>query len=201
MISVGLAQALPNYFLQLNIDKAQIKENMSKSDPNNAEIFADDMPPEKPEIKLSFDQYNSEASAVWSKIVIAIDSVPKTRIFEEMQAIREQVQVKLEQDKNPSDEEIAFYNNTMELAVDETLNRYKKVIVDATRLEVHNTAREIEVKISMQTKLLEWLSHVCCWFLTGLKKLFKNISNNFSLEKCFEKARELLEYLSSYFRS
>lgn len=160
----------------------------------------EEMPPERPKISLVFNQSNSEATAVWSKIVIATESVPKTRIMEEMRAISEQVQRKLEQGQKPSAEELKFYNNTVELAADETFNQIKKVVVDATRLEVHNTAREMEVKISMQTNLLKWLSDVCCWFITSLKKLFKNISNNFSLDKCFEKAKELLEYLTSYFR-
>lgn len=172
----------------------------SHSSSDVGENFTDDMPPEKPEVTLSFNQSNSEATTVWSKIVTATESVPKKLITEEMQAIKDQVLAKLEQGKKPSVEEIEFYNNIMELAVDETLNRYKKVIVDATRLEVHNTAKEIEVKISIQTNLLKWLSNVCCWFITALKKVFKNISNNFSLDKCFEKAKELLEYLTSYFR-
>ena len=174
-------------------------ESYSSSDVE--ENFSDDIPPEKPEITLDFNQSNSEATTVWSKIVIATESVPKTRLIEEILAIREQMQVKLERGQKPSAEEIEYINNAMELAVDETLNQYKKVVVDATRLEVHNTAKEMEVKISMQTNLLKWLSHVCCWFITGLKKLFKNISNNFSLDKCVEKAKELLEYLASYFRS
>lgn len=171
---------------------------MAESDSNSD---VGEMPPERPKISLGFNQSNSEATTVWSKIVIATESVPKTRIIEEMLAIREQVQVKLERGQKPSAEELEYYNNAVELAVDETLNQYKKIVVDATRLEVHNTAKEMEVKISMQTNLLKWLSRVCCWFITSLKKFFKNISNNFSLDKCVEKVKELFEYLASYFRS
>ena len=77
------------------------------------------------------------------------------------------------------------------------LDKFKKQALDTTKIERSDTTEEMKFKISVQTGLLDWLSKLFEWVVKKIKEIFAQIKEK--IDWCFEKAKELFEYLWSFF--
>lgn len=135
---------------------------------------------------------------MWQKCCEAISSLSPAEVLEYINSMRSDIERKLEKGEEITDEDIEFLNKSMEEEMTKILDKFKKQALATTRIERTDTHEEMKLKIEIQKGLLDWLSELFDWVVQKIKEIFERIKD--AVEFCFQKAKELFEYLWSFFK-
>lgn len=160
-----------------------------------SDTYFADAPAKPPILRMKL---TAKKQTVWERFQAAISGLSPQAILEHVQSTRSEIEKKVAKGEYITDEEIEFLNRSMEEQLTELLDKFKGQALATTKIERSDTTQEIKFKLEFQKGLLDWLSELFDWVIRKISEIFAKIKE--AVEWAFQKAKELFEYLWSFFQ-
>ncbi len=134
---------------------------------------------------------------LWERFKQGCKGLTPEKLMEFFHSEKDRVMQEMMKRGHITEEEREFLNKGMREGVQKILKEFEEKAMEQMEIKADDTPDEIQFKVDFGKQLLRWLSNLFNWLIEKIQAIFCWIKKK--LQWCIQKAKELFEYLWSFF--
>ena len=160
-------------------------------DATTAEVSFKDAPRKPETLRMTL----RDKKSLWEKFRDSVRDLSPEKLLEAISNERERIMENVKKNGRITPQEAEVLNQTARENLRKTLETFLDEAMKPLKIKPTDSAEEVKLKSEFTQQLDRWLSDLFKWVLNKITEIFKWIGEK--IEWCWEKTKELFEYLVS----